>query len=203
MRTLASLLAVAAIATFGFTTPASAGHVTEPVVIDIDIKPFSDPNSINTHRKKGVVPVAICNGDPVVNSVTIDDDTDPDGFSGATTNIDVSTIEFAFDSGGTMLGTGTASPKHDLADADVLGEHMTEFVDTGDRFGEGTDPDTLILLDAPECTGSPVGADLVVHFPQMDTGLAPGDTEACVTLVLNDGTHDINVIGCDAVRIVK
>ena len=203
MNKFVALIAAAALAAFGLAGPAMAAHVTEPVVITIDIKPFSDPNSINSKRKKGVVPVAICNGDPVVNSVTIDDDTDPDGFSGATTNIDVSTIEFAFDSGGTMLGATVALPKHDLTDQTVLGEHMTEFVDTGDRFGEGDDPDTLIRLDAPECTGEPVGADLVVHFPQMDTGLAFGDTEACVTLVLDDGTHDIAVIGCDAVRIVK
>ncbi len=198
MRTLASLLAVAAIAAFGYTAPAMAAHYGVNV-IQIDIKPFSDPNSINSKKKKGVVPVAICNGSPVVNSVTIDDDTDPDGFSGATTNINVSTIEFAFDSGGTMLGANVASPKHDLTDADVLGEHMTEFVDTGDRSGEGADPDTLIRLDAPECTGSPVGADLVVHFPQMDTGLAPGDTTACLKADLNNGDH---IIGCDAVRIV-
>jgi hypothetical protein len=169
----------------------------EEIDIDIDIKPFSDPNSINT-RKKGVVPVAICNGGAVFNSVDIDDPTDPNGFSNASTNVDVSTNEFALDSNGDPLGATTAMPKHDLDDPIVLGKHLTEFIDT---TSDGV-PDTLVPLDAPNCPGDPAGPDMVVHFPQRDTGLAVGDTEACLTAELTNGT-EITIVGCDSVSIVK
>ena len=83
---------------FSFVGPASAttgsslgGLAFENPVcvidVDIDIKPGSDPNSINT-RSNGVVPVAI------LGSATFD-----------VTTIDVTTLTF-----------GTATPAHDLTD---------------------------------------------------------------------------------------
>ena len=191
MRTLTSLLAAAVIAAFGLAGTAQAAH-DGVTVIQIDIKPFSDPNSINTKKKSGsksVVPVAICDGGPVVNDVTIDDASIPTGFSGATTYIDLSTIEFAVDVSGVMLGGTVASPKHDLTDPLVLGDHMTQFV--GGVLSE---------LDAPNCSGNADVPDLVVHFPIVDTGLSPADDgqSVCLQADLNDGTH---LRGCDFVKI--
>jgi len=163
--------------------------------VSIDIKPFSYPNSINT-KKKGVIPVAICNGGAVVNHVDINDATLPYDFSNASTNIDITTIRFAFDAVGAPLGVTTASPAHDLGAPALLGDHLTEFVDTN---ADNT-ADTLVFLDAPSCPGDPAGPDLAVHFPTQDTGLASEVTEACVVADLMDGTK---IIGCDSIRIVK
>jgi len=41
--------------------------------------------------------------------------------------------------------------------------------------------------------------DLVLHFRQQDTGLAPGNTQACLTATL---IGDGNIMGCDSVNIV-
>jgi hypothetical protein len=41
--------------------------------------------------------------------------------------------------------------------------------------------------------------DLVLHFRTQDTGIAPGDTEACLTGQTYDG---IPILGCDSVRTV-
>ncbi len=68
-----------------------------PLPVDIDIKPGSDPNSINT-RSKGVVPVAI------LGSATLD-----------VTTVDVTTLMF-----------GNASPAHDLSDSDTYNEHIQD-----------------------------------------------------------------------------
>jgi hypothetical protein len=170
-------------------------HMEIPEGVEIDIKPFSDPNSINT-KKKGVTSVAICNGGPVLTSVDIDDPTDPNGFSNAVTNIDVSAIRFALGRDGNLLDTMTAPSAHDLNDPIVLGMHLTEFIDTN---SDGV-LDALVSLDAPNCSGDPAGPDLVVHFSTRDTGLSPGYTEACINAELTDGTK---IIGCDSVRIVK
>jgi len=163
--------------------------------VKIDIKPFSDPNSIKPNRR-GVVPVAVCNGGPVANAVAIEDPAKPSGFGGAATNIDMSTLRFALDSDGIPLSVSTAVPAHDLSDAEVLGWHLTNYVDTN---SDGA-PDTLVYLDAPNCEGAPDGPDLVVHFPRRDIGLSRGDTEACVRATLSDG---VVIIGCDTVRVLK
>ena len=77
--------------------------VLSPTIdVDIDIKPGSDPNSINT-RSMGVVPVAILGSD------TFD-----------VTNVDVSTLMF-----------GNASPTHDLSDSDTYNEHIQDVNDDG------------------------------------------------------------------------
>ncbi len=155
--------------------------------VRIDIRPFSDPNPLNT-KSRGVVPVAICNGDGVENAVTITDPGDPDGFSGASTNVFVQSVRFADGSDGAAA--------HDLTNPAVLGDHMTRFVDT-DADGR---PDTLVPLDAPNCAGGPAGPDLVVHVPIRDTGIVAGQTEACLTAQLTSGPR---LIGCDAVLVRK
>jgi len=67
-------------------------------IVDIDIKPGSDPNSINS-KSNGLVPVAILGST---------------GFD--ITNIDVNNPP--------TFGPTGATPKHDLTDAAVLAEHQ-------------------------------------------------------------------------------
>jgi hypothetical protein len=122
------------------------------IEVDIDIKPGSDPNSINTRNKKGVIPVAILGSD------TFD-----------VSDVDVTTLAFG------PCGSEDATPTHDLTDPLVLSEHTQDV--NGDGF-----------------------ADLVSHYLAQETGLAPGDTLACLTGTTFGGTQ---IIGSDAVRIVK
>lgn len=162
-------------------------HLEVPLGIEIAIKPEMNPNAVNT-RGRGVIPVAICNGGAVVNSVAISDPADPGGFSSPATNVVVETIRFTAENG--------SAPAHDLADPLILGDHLTTFVDTN----ADSVPDTLTAMDAPDCPGAPAGPDLIVHFPVRESGLAPGDTEVCLTAQLSDGS---TIIGCDSVEIVR
>jgi len=115
--------------------------------IDVNIKPDSDPNSINPSNK-GVIPVAIL---------------DSEGFDVA--GVDATTLTF---------GPDRAAPAHDLSDPAELADHL-EDVD-GDGF-----------------------TDLMTHFRTEESGIAFGDTEACVTGKKFDGTL---FEGCDAIRTV-
>jgi hypothetical protein len=125
----------------GFAITSSAQAV---IAIDIDIKPGSDPNSINPNSK-GVIPVAI------LGSNTFD-----------VTTVDVTTLVF---------GPGGAVPAHDLTDPLVLAEHLqdvngdglTDLVchfwtqDTGIAKG-----DTLATLTGATLGGTPIeGEDTV------------------------------------------
>ena len=107
----------------------------------IDIKPQSDPNSINTFAN-GVIPVAILGGAGC------------DIF-----DIDPDTLAF---------GPAGASPIH------RNGPHVDDANEDG-------------------------FLDLVSHYRTEETGIAFGDTVACLTGVLFDGT---TFEGCDAVNTV-
>jgi len=109
-------------------------------IVEIDIKPGSDPNSINT-KSKGLVPVAILGSD------TFD-----------VLDVDVTTLAF---------GPDGATPVHN--------GHLEDVNDDG-------------------------FTDLVTHYKQKETGLASGDTEACITGLLLDATP---IDACDSVKIVK
>ena len=109
-------------------------------MVDIDIKPGSDPNSINPSNR-GVIPVAIL--------TTEDFDA---------TTVDADTVRFG------PAGAAKAHKQAHVRDADHDGD-----------------------------------LDLVLHFPTQDTGIAEGDTEACLTGQTHGG---VRIMGCDSVRTV-
>ena len=123
-----AVLMIGAAMTPAYSTPES---------IDIDIKPGSDPNSINP-RSMGLVPVAIL----------------------GTANFDVgfvvvSTLQF---------GPAGASPVHDGHYEDVNDDGFT---------------------------------DLVTHYLVKETGIANGDTQACLSGFTEVGGF---ITACDAVK---
>jgi hypothetical protein len=92
---------------FGLSNSATSEEVSCTILpnqidVDIDIKPGSFPNSINT-RSMGLVPVAILGSE----------------------DFDVTTIDV------TTLMFGTASPAHDLTDLDTYFEHLQDVNEDG------------------------------------------------------------------------
>ncbi len=138
----------------GFTVSGALSTYTgDPVDVGIDIKPWSDPNSINVNKKKGVTPVAI------LGSASFD-----------VTTVDVTTLKFG--------DTGTeASPAHDLTDPITLADHT--LIPVWDPLA--IDPETgLPGMYVGGANNDPY-TDLVSHYRTKETGLSPGDTEASLT----------------------
>ena len=107
---------------------------------EIDIKPGSDPNSINP-KSKGVIPVAVL--------TTGDFDA---------VSVDADSVRF---------GPAEAEKRHKRA-------HVEDVDGDGDL-------------------------DLLLHFRIQETGIALGDTEACVIGQTYDG---VPIMGCDSIRTV-
>jgi hypothetical protein len=72
------------------------------------------------------------------------------------------------------FGPAGAAPAHDLTDPVTYADHLQD-----------------VNLDGY--------LDLVSHYRQKETGLAPGDTEACIDGATNGGTP---IQGCDSVRVL-
>jgi hypothetical protein len=110
------------------------------IQVNINIKPGSDPNSINA-ESEGVIPVAIL----------------------TTEDFDALTV----DADSVVFGEDEAEKRHKRA-------HVEDVDDDGDL-------------------------DLLLHFRTQETGIAPGDTEACLIGHTYDG---VPIMGCDSVRTV-
>lgn len=123
----------------------SGPNVCPPEVVQIDIKPRRDPNSINL-RSKGPIPVAVLTTEDF-DATTVDPDTVQFGPSGASVDM-----------------TGSGKLRAAIKDVDHDGD-----------------------------------LDLILRFRTQDTGIAPGDTEACLTGQTYDG---VPIEGCDSVRTV-
>jgi hypothetical protein len=109
-------------------------------MVEIDIKPGSHPNSIDT-RSKGVIPVAILS---------------TEGFDALM--VDADSVRF---------GPDEAEKRHKRA-------HVKDVDHDGDL-------------------------DLMLHFRTRETGIAPGDNEACLVGETYDG---VPLMACDSVRTV-
>jgi hypothetical protein len=73
------------------------------------------------------------------------------------------------------FGSSAAAPVHDLTESGTFEDHLRDINDDG-------------------------LTDLVSHYPIRQTGIAPGDVEACITGETIDGVH---FEGCDAIRTVR
>jgi len=112
----------------GLTNPYGlALEIQTTIQVDIDIKPGSFPNSINT-KSMGVVPVAI------LGSANFD-----------VTTIDVTTLTF---------GPNSASPSHDLTDLDTYFDHLQDVNDDGflDLVSHYKQKETGIACGDPDAT---------------------------------------------------
>ncbi len=139
--------------------------------IEIDIKPGSDLNPINP-MSRGVIPIAILGSD------TFD-----------VADVDVTTLAF---------GPAGAMPLDLVCEEDDGDDDDGEGDDDGedDDDGEGDDCVTTPFLDDVNRDGL---TDLVSHYLTQETGIAFGDTEACVTGETLDGTP---FEACDDIRTV-
>jgi len=100
-KTILTSTFVMAVLVGGLISPQLAYANAIVLLIDIDIKPGSDPNSINS-KSMGLVPVAILSSD---------------GFDA--TDVDVTTVTF---------GPGQAAPVHSGHLEDVNGDGLTDMV---------------------------------------------------------------------------
>jgi len=167
---------------FGLTVGGSnfdyAGYINGTVTLselvietDIDIKPWSDPNSINT-KSKGVIPVAI------LGSAELDVE-----------SIDYTNLELYF---GPELGINGAEPVHDINSEEVFMDHIVYpwlqdpdgVPDSGDEVWVTANDDLI--------------PDLVVHFSVQDAGFAMGDVDGYLWGVINGlsfyGVDAVNIV---------
>jgi len=131
-----ALLAIPVLAAIMIGATVAPSYAGDTISELVDIKPGSDPNSINP-QSRGVIPVAILSNE---------------NFDAS--SVDVTTLAF---------GPAGAAPLHPNA------LHLEDVNDDG-------------------------LTDLVTHYRTTETGIAAGDTEACITGETLDG---IPIEGCD------
>ncbi len=149
--------------------------------LDIDIKPGSDPNSINP-MSRGVIPVAILGSD------TFD-----------VADVDATTLAFGPEGAAPLDRVCDDDGDDDDGDKDDDGEE-----DDCDKDDDGEDDDGE---EDDDCFATPFFRDvnrdgiddLVSHHRTEETGIAFGNTEACVTGETLDGTP---FEGCDDIQTV-
>ncbi len=150
-------------------------HVV-PVPVDIDIKPWSWPNSVNRNNKKGVVPVAI------LGSATLDLET---------LGVDTTTLVFGPDAAW-PTPSGDDDTAHDMTNPLVYDEHLVYSSEWGDEPWWTSNEDSL--------------TDLVMHFELQEiTGLGGGyakheEVDVYLTGRFADGRY---FQGMDVFSIVK
>ena len=133
-----------------------------PVDIEIDIKPWSDPNAVN-RTKKGVMAIGILGSD----------DFDP-------TALDPNTLSF------TLCGLSVI-PAHDITDPLVWADHCDQAWVYDDPDGiPGTGDEVIYTANMDDI------ADLVVHFYVSDletalSGYAKKDVVTCELVVTYNG----------------
>lgn len=142
--------------------------------VSIDIKPWSDPNSINTkikNDKNGVIPVAL------LGSTDLDVEA-----------IDFEELELYF---GPEKGLDGATPSHDNK-AEFAGHIVYQHL--RDPDGTPNNGDEYMATANDDLV-----PDLVVHFKIKETDFAPGDTVGYLWGIING----ISISGSDTVNIVK
>ena len=140
MNRVITAITITAISAILLAWAPSTAYAGNGIEVDIDIKPGSDPNSINT-RSMGLVPVAILSSA---------------GFDA--TQVDVSTLTF---------NPGQASPKHNGHLEDVNNDELIDLVthyvqkETGIQIG-----DTLACISGETFAGQSIfGCDSIVTVP--------------------------------------
>lgn len=147
-----------------------------PMNLDIDIKPWSDPNAVN-RTKRGVIPVAILGSA----------DFDP-------TALDPTELSFNFCGVSVM-------PSHDITDPDVWNDHIVNV-----WFDPGPDGIPGTTDDVGDVTANmDLYPDVVIHFNVEDIAAAilgeKGDDFTGVLIVDVGGSYTIT--GSDVIRIAK
>jgi len=143
------------------------------LIVDIDIKPCSDPNSINT-KSKGVIPVAILGSDEL-----------------DVEEIDYANLELYF---GPELYSDGAEPVHDINSEEVFMNHIVYPWVQSDPDGIPGSGDEVIVTANDDLI-----PDLVVHFNVQDAGFSEGDVDGYLWGMING----LSFYGVDSVNIVK
>jgi hypothetical protein len=192
------------------------GEGTEPYIdysietaleVAIDIKPGSDPNAINTKKcNDGVIPVALLSFFSDCNEARSEAGCDDQACEDTVCGIDPFCCDVAWDG----ICVAEAADFCDLLDnfdatnADVTSLGFGPFA----AYPAHDLTDQLVYQDHLQDVNSDSLPDLVSHYRCGDTGIAAGDTEACLTgytvavppdsdCLISKGTPGCDVQACE------